>query len=150
MKNERLRLWLVGLMLTLSLPAWSQWREILHQTFEADSIHNVQLDIFGDYEIEPWAGNTILTETKVSLDCGNKNILEFLIEQGRYALEGKRTGADLLIVSKDKVRNPMRTNDQDCKETARVRIFLPDDFEQTGDHGWRNPDPKGIEENEDD
>lgn len=144
------RILLLGTFLLVSLPAWSQWREILHQTFEVDSIQDVQLDIFGDYEVEPWAGNTILTETKVFLNCGNKNILTFLIEQGRYDLEGKPNGANLLVVSKDKVRNPMRTNDKDCQETVRLRIFIPDDFTKTGEHAWRNPNPKGIDANEDD
>lgn len=148
MKFYFVRVLLSAFLLLASLPAWSQWREILHQTFEVDSIREVSLDIFGDYQVEMWAGNTILTETKVGIDCGNKNILTFLIEEGRYDLEGKSSNGNLLIVSKDKVRNPMRRNDKDCQELFQVRIFIPDDFEKNGDHGWINPDPKGGESSE--
>jgi len=148
MKFNFVRILLVGAVLFCSLPAWSQWQEILHQTFEVDSIKEVSLDIFGDYEVELWAGNIILTETKVKIDCGNKNVLTFLIEEGRYDLEGKPESDNLLIVSKDKTRNPMRRNDQDCTESVQVRIFIPDDFQKNGNHSWLNPDSKGGEENE--
>lgn len=148
MRFNFVRVLLAVFLLLSSLPAWSQWREILHQTFEADSVREVSLDIFGDYQVELWAGNTILTETKVGIDCGSKNILTFLIEGGRYDLEGKSSDGNLLIISKDKVRNPMRRNDKDCQESVQVRIFIPDDFEKNGEHGWINPNPKGSESNE--
>ena len=143
MKFNFVRILLIGGMLFSSLTAWSQWREILHHTFEVDSVKEVSLDIFGDYEAIPWAGNTILAESKVKIDCGNKNILTFLIEEGRYDLVGKPQNGQLLIESKDKERNPMRRNDKDCNERVTVRIFIPDDFEKNGEHGWINPDPKG-------
>ncbi len=146
MKVIQIRALFFALFVFSSIPAWSQWREILHQTFEADSIAEVNLDIFGDYTVELWAGNNILTETKVKLDCGNKNILKFLIDQGRYELEGKTTAPNLIIESKDKVRKHMRINEKDCEEIVNVRIFIPDDFEKTGEHSWKNPDPKGKEE----
>ena len=140
------RLLLSLALFSVSTPLWSQWREILHQTFAVDTIFEVQLDVFGDYELEMWAGNTIMTETNVELDCGSKGILKFLIEQGRYELEGTGEGKNLLIVSKDKVRNPLRNNDKDCSESVSLRIFIPEKFQKTGEHQWRNPEAIDPEE----
>ena len=45
--------------------ASAQLTKVLHQTFEIDSVENVSISVVGEYEIEKWAGNNILTETKI-------------------------------------------------------------------------------------
>ncbi len=115
--------------LFFALNANAQLQKILHQSFEIEEVNSISLDLYGEYEIEKWAGNTILTETHIQLYDATPSILRFFVEQGRYEIEGNISNeTSFAMVSKDKVRKSLKTKEGECYEFIKVRILVPEDF----------------------
>lgn len=107
----------------------AQLQKILHQSFEIEEVNAISLDIHGEYEIEKWAGNTILTETHIQLYDASPSVLRFFVEQGRYDIKGELSGeTNFSMVSKDKIRKTMKVGENECYEFIKVRILVPEDF----------------------
>ncbi len=114
----------------------AQLQKIIHKTFALDSAETVQLDLYGDdYVIETWAGDNILTETKIKLYNASKTILKFFLEKGRYDIEGKLEENILTLRSIDKNRPPIKNKEVNCYEVISLRIFMPDTFAESGGGG---------------
>lgn len=116
--------------------AFSQLQTTIHKTFSLDSATTVQLNIHGDYIVETWAGDNILTETKIKLYNASKSILNFFLERGRYDIEGKLDGYILSLNSKDNKRLPIQNKDVTSHEIVTLRIFMPDTFTDSGGTIW--------------
>jgi len=115
--------------LFFALNAEAQLQKILHQSFDIEEVNSISLDLYGEYEIEKWAGNTILTETHIQLYDATPSILRFFVEQGRYQIEGSASNeTSFSMVSKDKVRKSLKTKEGECYEFIKVRILVPEDF----------------------
>ncbi|MFT4760680.1 MAG: hypothetical protein ACI9XO_004354 [Paraglaciecola sp.] len=115
--------------------AQAQLEKVMHQTFEVGSMEGISLDLTGEYTIEKWAGNTIMTETKVELYEASPAILNHFIRKAkRYEVVADTVNTQLMLSSLDKERKPIRTKTQECPEIVHVRIFIPDTFEMTGDN----------------
>lgn len=134
------------LLLLLVFSGWTvnllpaQIQRIMHQTFPVgDSIAEINMDIYGEYKIETWPGNTILLETQVKLYNATPGILEHFLEAGRFELEAKQEESRLLLVSKDKERRPITTSKGECFEEVNQRLFIPEEFEPGGEHRWVRP-----------
>ena len=109
----------------------AQLTKMLHQTFEIDSVDKITLSLVGEYEIEKWAGNTILTETKVELYSATAGIFKFFIEEkGRYDIVAEIDGMTAALFSNDSERKTIKNkeNDTECFEIVKLKIFVPDDF----------------------
>jgi hypothetical protein len=121
--------------------ALAQHQQVLHQTFQLDSLQELSLDLYDEYQIEPWAGDAILLETTVQLYDASSGILEFLVENDRYKVDADTleatTGLHLYSVKKE--RKAVRTSKGECYEVVKVRVFLPDSFLPAGTHKWVAP-----------
>jgi membrane protease subunit (stomatin/prohibitin family) len=92
------------------------------------------LEIAGDYEIIHWAGNSLLVETRIQIFNANPQILDYLVEQGRYAvLIDTLPDYRLFLRSKETNRKVIKTRLGTCTEFSAVRFFVPDNFYWTDD-----------------
>jgi hypothetical protein len=135
---------LIGCMwCSVCLPA--QQQRTLHQTFDLSDITSVVFDLFGSYQVEPWPGSALLVETTVEMWEENKlgpidaplSIFQHFVDKGRYQLQGTLLQkTQLRIQSKDMARPAIRSQQGYFTEKTSVRILLPENYFQTGDHTW--------------
>lgn len=108
----------------------AQLEKVIHQTFEIGEANNIALDLVGTYEIEPWAGNNILTETKIQMFNASPAILNHFVKEKRYEIQVESEGISLKLISFDKERRAIKYKEGECSEIVNVRIFVPEDFEK--------------------
>ncbi len=121
-----------------SLPLHAQLQKVLHRPFEVDSAQVIVLDLYGDYLVEPWAGDNILIEMTVKLYQASDGLLKHFIEkEKRYEIDTLREGEVFKLISKDKKRTPIKTPHGECFETVEMRVFLPDRFDPDGEKRWK-------------
>ena len=114
----------------------AQLTKVLHQTFEIDSVENISISIVGEYELEKWAGNNILTETKVEIYDTTPGTFKYIIEElKRYEIVAEIDNTKASLFSFDSKRAPIKKSDakddesyNESFELVKVRIFVPDDF----------------------
>jgi membrane protease subunit (stomatin/prohibitin family) len=112
----------------------AQMERTMHQVLELDSVQTIALEIAGDYEIIHWAGNSLLVETRIQIFNANPQILDYLVEQGRYAvLIDTLPDYRLFLRSKETNRKVIKTRLGTCTEFSAVRFFVPDNFYWTDD-----------------
>ena len=109
---------------SLYTPASAQ---VIHQSFELGEVKSITLNLNIPYEVETWAGNTILTETKIKMENIPPNILKHFIAQGRYEIVNYTTPTEMELQLKEANRRPIRTKNGEAEETINVRIFVPED-----------------------
>ena len=125
----------------------AQMEKTIYQVFEIDSAQSILIDVSGLYEIHAWAGTNILVETNIQIWHASPEILEFLIEQGRYDLVAEKLDGSLEVFNKMQDRKPIKTKEGEVTEIARAKFFIPDFYEWTKeDSGMttlrRKPDPE--------
>lgn len=109
--------------------AFGQLGKTIHQTFEVGESKSIALQVLGDVTIVPWAGNTIMTETKVELYDASPSILKHFLEvERRYEIEASDSTANLQLRSFDQERKEIRTRNGVCPEIVHVKIFVPEEF----------------------
>ena len=109
----------------------AQLSKVIHQTFEIDSVENLTIKLVGEIELEKWAGNSILTETKVEIYNTTPGTFKYFIEEKkRYEIVGEIDGTTATLFSFDSKRLAIKKQGTDkvCYETVKVKIFVPDDF----------------------
>lgn len=116
-----------------SYTANAQMERTTYQTFEVDSARVITLDIKDEYEIKTWAGSNLLVETNVQIWDASKEILNFLIKEGRYDLTTDSTAdlhpKEIRIYTKNTTRKPVRKKDGgQSLEKVATRIFIPDTY----------------------
>ncbi len=121
------------LLILLSGKVHAQMERTMYQVFDVDSAKTVDLDIVGIYEIHTWAGSSILIESNIQIWDASREILNFLIKDGRYnvAMDSSAgpTPAEMKVFTKYKQRKPIKRQDgQACLEIATTKIFIPDTF----------------------
>ena len=117
------------LLFLLCSTAQGQVKKILHQSFELETINDVKFDLFGEYEIVQWAGNSILVETSVELYSASRDVYNHFKKEGRYDLKADTTGSMITLQSVDRERRPIKYRGEECFEIIRVRILAPEDFD---------------------
>ena len=117
----------IGLFSTQTLSA--QLSQVIHQTFDIDEVEAISLDIVGEYEIEKWAGNTVMTETSIQIYDATPSIFKHFVKAGRYEILGENNEANYQLSSKDTDRRTIRTKRGDCYEFIKIRVFIPEDFD---------------------
>jgi len=105
----------------------------MYQVFEVDSAQTVHFEVTGEYDVLPWAGNSILVETNVQIWEASREILAELIKIGRYDLATDSSTVpnpkQVRIFTKNLERKPIKRLDgQKCLEIAVTKIFVPDTF----------------------
>lgn len=119
--------------LLFSLTSNAQLEKVLHQTFEIGQAEKIELDFAGEYQIELWAGNTVMTETQIQVFDASPAIFKHFIEKAkRYDVELNEENESIAqFYSHDKVRQEIKTKfgDGSCEEIVVLRIFIPDNFE---------------------
>lgn len=122
----------LGLSL-LSIRASAQMERTVYQVFEVDSIQTVTLDIVGfTYpELHVWAGNSIMTEANIQVWDASPEIVNYLIEQGRYAFDSEKTTDALRVFTKVRKREDIKLPGmlKKCVEQTTIKVFVPDIYE---------------------
>ena len=139
-----LRSLFVSLALLLACEtAYAQMERTMYQVFELDSAKVVDLDLAGIYELQVWAGSSILVETNIQISHASPEILDFLIKQGRYDVVAD-TISETVVRIKTRIRDrkPIKTPDGECTEIATTKIFVPDTFIWTEDKKTLNRKPQ--------
>ena len=134
MKPFHILLLLLGLC--LSTPAHAQMVRTLYQLFEVDSVQTIQLEISDIYEINTWAGNSVLIETTIKLGNGSPEILDFLIKKGRYDVaidSSMKESIRLYTKMPDRDKNKLKTPAGEVTEIPEAKIFVPNTFIWTDD-----------------
>ncbi|MGK0364352.1 MAG: hypothetical protein ACI85O_001409 [Saprospiraceae bacterium] len=116
--------------LFLNISANAQLKKTVHQTFEIGEARNINLEVYGEYEIESWSGNTIMSETKIELYDASPHILKFFMkEKERYMLTLNGEGEESVnLVSNDKERRSIQYKGKECFEQVKVKLYIPEDF----------------------
>ncbi len=109
---------------TSPIPASAQ---VIHQSFEMGERKALTLSLDIPYEVETWAGNTILTETKVKMENIPPKILKHFINQGRYEIVENNSDSAIELSLKEVDRRPIRTKNGEATETINIKIYVPED-----------------------
>lgn len=123
-----MRILLIGILSLCSLFAFAQLEKTIHQTFSLEKAPSVQLEVYGDYELIPWAGDHILTETNIQLYDASEGILEHFLKVGRYEMMVDTADGQFSLVSKDQERRSVKTSKGECYEFVNTKIFVPDTY----------------------
>ncbi|HHM21539.1 MAG TPA: hypothetical protein ENJ20_05900 [Bacteroidetes bacterium] len=136
MTGKSIQLLFFSFLFSTTLSA--QLEKTIHQTFEVKDKKTIQLDIKSDsLSIVSWAGNSILTETKVKLYGASPSILKhFMEKEQRYTIKADTSGTTLLLTSVDKERKPIRTRSGESPEYVNIRIFVPEYFRKESETKW--------------
>lgn len=132
-------------LLSGSLSLSAQLKHTQHQTFQLDSINQVEIDLVDPFTVETWAGNQLMTETQVQLYQASESVLQFFLKNERYTIVTDSAATNMMsLLSKDTERKRIRTKFGECEERIAVRVFVPKNFEQKSDKVWARP-PKEEE-----
>ncbi len=120
------------LFISFSSSIHAQLEKTIHQTFDVSKSNAISLELISDtILVVPWAGNNILTETKVELYEASPSIMAHFVEkEKRYAIEADTTSGSYRLFSTDQERKPIRTRQGECPEIVQIRVFVPEDFEK--------------------
>lgn len=108
-----------------------------HVTFALDSVEAIQLQLVDNYAVEEWAGSQIMLQTTVKLYGAKDNLLQHFVEKGRYDLRDTLQGRQLQIISKETQRPKIKASEGECYEVVELRVYVPAEFAQIGDHQWQ-------------
>lgn len=125
-------------MLLAPLFGRAQYQKILHQTFVvSDSTQQIRVDINGTLELQTWVGNTLLLESTVILENGNRSLFSFLEKSGRYAV--KITSRDSILTLESVLPDPplVTTATGSIREYVQVKLLIPDIFQPTDSLVWK-------------
>ena len=129
---------LVCISLLASVQSQAQYRKMIHQTFDTDSVDQVVLQLVGDLTIETWPGNMIMTETTINIFDASSALIKHMMEAGRYAAESEQPDESLILTisSKDKEREEIKVRrkvggkieERTVYELVDIHVFIPEDF----------------------
>lgn len=120
----------LSFLFTWTFSANAQLKKTIHQTFDLEEINLVQLDLYGEYVIEPWAGNSIMSETKVELYEASPAILKFFLEEKeRYKINVVAENGTVHLDSNDKERRTIQYRGTDCFEAVKLKLYVPEEYE---------------------
>jgi len=129
----------------MTLSAQAQFEKILHQTFDVEEYNQIDFDFAGEYEIEQWAGNVVLTETKVQLYDASRSIFDYYVNKAeRYKIKSEDKGKSILIRNSQAEKKSIRTKTGECYEIVKMRVFVPEDFTIASQTKLTRKNPKGV------
>lgn len=139
-----MRLALIIILITTASVArgWSQAQKILNNTIEINSaVTIVKTDIVGNFVgVETWPGNHVLLETKIELHGVSDGVLNHYMKEGRYAIIDTIQGNTLSLISQQKIRKTLKTQQgSECLERIHYRVLIPEAFKPAGKNEWTRP-----------
>lgn len=120
-------LFYISLYFLSCLSPLSSSGQVIHQSFELEERKEITINLDMPYATETWAGNTILTETKVKMENISPHVLKHFIQEGRYEIVESLTEAAITLTMKEMDRRPLRSKNGDAKEIVNIKIYVPDD-----------------------
>ena len=118
----------------------AQPKQIVHQTFLVDDHEKIEVQLYeNDYELVFWAGNTILTETNITLENGFKHLLAYHVDSlSRYEIVDETLETTLLLKSFDNRRAVIaikyKGDELYPNELVTTRVYIPDVFVKESEH----------------
>ena len=118
----------------------AQPKKIIHQTFLVEDHERIEIQLYEDqYELVFWAGNTILTETNITLENGFKHLLAYHVDSlSRYEIVDETKETTLLLRSFDNKRAIIaiqyKGDELYPNELIKTRVYIPDVFIKEGEH----------------
>ncbi len=110
--------------------ASAQLEKTIHQTFDLQDAQTISLDLVGEYSIIPWAGDKVMTETKIELYDATPSILDHFVEkEERYLIKADTSQAAFHLYSANKKRDIIKTKTRQCMEVVQVKVYVPDSYE---------------------
>ncbi len=132
--------WFFLLLIGALLPgaALAQNEKMIHQAFDLNGVDHLSLDLVGEVEIEFWAGDNVLSETKIQIWDAPPHVLNFfVVEKKRYEILETKNEKNLVLSANDPIRDPIRYKETACFEAVKLRLFVPDSFEKTGESEYQ-------------
>lgn len=137
--------------------AHAQLVKTLFQTFELpDSATLISFQVYQEdaFEVIPWAGNTVMTESNIKLYYASRAVFDHLLEKGRYNFESRENGDTVVLkaVNERLLKVKLNTDEeahagkQKKNEVVSIRIFIPDGFTQASPTIWARPREEKSEE----
>jgi len=105
----------------------AQLSKTIHQTYDINDAEKVNLQIVGEYKLEKWPGNTIMTVTSVELYDAKPSILKYFVDSGRYEILSEENNAIYSLKSKDTQRKAIKTKQGLAKKRSlisKLRFFV--------------------------
>ena len=118
----------------------AQSKKIIHQTFMVEDYQQLNIDLYEkDYEVVFWQGNTVLTETQITLENGLKHLLDFHVDSlSRYEIVESNEDLELTLSSFDQKRMTIAIKYKGSElypnEIVNIKIYIPSVFEAAGEH----------------
>jgi hypothetical protein len=111
-------------LLLLYSTATGQAERTFVKSFNLMGRQTVVLNLGENIKITPWDSDVMRVQMTVSLPSTNDATLKALAESGRYIL---KTDLDLqnVIVTTPNVRNAIKVNGNELKETLSFTVFVP-------------------------
>jgi hypothetical protein len=123
MKTRFTALLMLPLLLLYST-ATGQAERTFVKSFNLMGRQTVVLNLGDNIKVTPWDNDVMRIQMTVALPSTNDATLKALAESGRYAL---KSDLDLqnLIVTAPNVRNTVKVNGTELKETLSFTVFVP-------------------------
>lgn len=118
---------IIFLFTLVTIGAKAQLARTFHQSFDMGEIKKVAMMLRDSLEVQPWAGNTVMTETTVEMENAEPAFLDGLIKEGRYQLKAEKKGDGMIINPLYTKKNKIKTKTGiEIFEKVRVRIYVPE------------------------
>ncbi len=115
----------------------------LHQFFVLDGAYEkVELNLKSeDIKVQRVAGSRVIIETFVTLGTPNTKMLDYLAEKGRYELQANAENADATLqIAHKAINNKIIVQGQECSETFKYIIYIPESVKFVSINGNLNDD----------
>lgn len=131
------------LVLISALVGWvtanAQVREVLFNSFPADSVTSIKFNMQDSTVIHGWHNSAIFIETEVTMSGCPESLLKHAVGQGRYIVETLREGQKITLKhqhNRPQINYPRGS----CTEVVVHRIYLPGDFKMVDPTEWKRSD----------
>ena len=116
-------------------------RVIYQYLYINDSANVLHFRLNDSFEVIPWQHeNKIMIETSTRLDNGNMDLLGIIIREGRYNYTfDTEVPAISTLKQVQQARPLLKNKGLICKETVKLRIYIPSIFEKTSQFDYSRP-----------
>jgi hypothetical protein len=126
---------IIGL-LSLSYTSQAQVREVLFNSYPADSATSVTFNFQDSLIIYSWHNSAIFIETEVVMTGCPESLLKHAVAKGRYRVDADRADQTLTLKQSELSRAPINYPKGTCEELILHRVYLPTDFKTTDQLEW--------------
>jgi hypothetical protein len=128
--------------LLYSTQSTAQVERVIYQyLYINDSANVLHFRLNDSYEIIPWQHeNKIMIETSARLDNGNMDLLAIMIREGRYNYAFDNDVPAISTLKQVQEARPfLKNKGLMCKETVKIKIYIPSIFEKKSDYDYSRP-----------